>query len=135
MTYLPYAFARKPLHAAFAAAILSLGGLGIPAAAFAAQTVTPAATATSPPAQTDSTKAKTAGKKKDGKSEKPVVLQGVVVTGYRQSIDENLQDKRNTNEIVEVVNAQNIAQFPAQNIADALQYVPGVVIRDRKSVV
>ncbi|MEW9571186.1 TonB-dependent receptor [Rhodanobacter sp. Si-c] len=129
MTYLPHVFARKPLYAALAAASLSFGGLGMPAVASAAQTATLAATATSPPAQTsDSTTAKTAGKKKNDKNEKPVVLQGMVVTGYRQSIDENLQEKRNANEIVEVVNAQNIAQFPAQNIADALQFVPGVVI-------
>lgn len=135
MTYLPHAFARKPLYAALAAASLSLGGLGIPAAALAAQTATPVATATPPPAQTsggaqssDDTAAKTADKKKSDKNGKPILLPGVIVTSYRQSIDQNLQDKRDSNAIVEVINAQNIAQFPAKNIADALAHVPGVVI-------
>ncbi|MBD8881611.1 TonB-dependent receptor [Rhodanobacter sp. 7MK24] len=130
MTCLSRFFARKPLYAALTLAILSSGGC-LSVAAHAEQA--PAAPASSPSPQTtdnttsDTTKTKTDGKKKAA-NEKPVVLQGMVVTGYRQSIDQNLQDKRNTNEIVEVVNAQNIAQFPAQNIADALQFVPGVVI-------
>nr|WP_240922139.1 TonB-dependent receptor plug domain-containing protein [Oleiagrimonas sp. C23AA] len=55
-------------------------------------------------------------------------LQTVVVTGFRQSIHENLEQKRNSNAVVEVINAQNISQFPAKNIADALQRVPGVII-------
>src|SRR6185437_1289666 len=83
MTYLPHAFARKPLYAALAAASLSLGGLGIPAAALAAQTATPVATATPPPAQTsggaqssDDTAAKTADKKKSDKNGKPILLPG-----------------------------------------------------------
>ena len=135
MTYLPHAFVRKPLYAALAAAILSFGGLGVPAAALAGQPDTPAAATTPPPVQTsgstqssDDTTAKTADKKKSDKNGKPILLPGVIVTSYRQSIDQNLQDKRDSNAIVEVINAQNIAQFPAKNIADALAHVPGVVI-------
>ena len=131
MTHPLHVSTRKPLYTALALATLSFGGgLGIPRDA-AAQTSPPAAAATTaaPPAPaSDSAKAKKTDKKEAAKATNPTELQAVVVTGFRQSIDANLQDKRNTNEIVEVVNAQNIAQFPAQNIADALQYVPGVVI-------
>ncbi|RCS29150.1 TonB-dependent receptor [Rhodanobacter denitrificans] len=132
MTYLPRVFTRKPLYAALAVATLSLGGgLAMPTAAFAEQASTPAATAAatpSPAQSTDSSATRKSGKKKTGATTSPTNLQAVVVTGYRQSIDQNLQDKRDSNSIVEVINAQNIAQFPAKNIADALAHVPGVVI-------
>lgn len=133
MTNLPsHVFTRKPLCAALALVTLSFGScLAIPEIAFA-QTTAPAAPApaaaasTATPAQTtpDNPQAKKNPKdKKDATN-----LQQVVVTSYRQSIDQNVQDKRDANSIVEVINAQNIAQFPAKNIADALAHVPGVVI-------
>ena len=132
MTYLPPMFTRKPLCAALALATLSLGSaLVAPGTAFA-QNAAPAAAPVSSPAQTtDGTSA--AGdegqkKEKPGDSKNPKTLQAVVVTSYRQSIDQNVIDKRDANSIVEVINAQNIAQFPAKNIADALAHVPGVVI-------
>lgn len=131
MTYLPSVFTRKPLYSALALATLSLAaGLAIPASAHA-QTAVPAATATPPAdgaqAQADASQAQT-DKKKAGDASNPKTLQTVVVTSFRQSIDQNIQDKRDANSIVEVINAQNIAQFPAKNIADALAHVPGVVI-------
>src|SRR6185312_6475601 len=111
-------------YTALALATLSLsGGLGIPAVAFAAQTSSSDAstTNTSSPAQTsDGAKAKKAATAKTEGTTSPTTLQTVVVTSFRQSINENLQDKRDSNSIVEVINAQNIAQFPAKNIADAL---------------
>lgn len=136
MTYLPYVFTRKPLYAALVLAT-SLGGcLGMPTIAFAAQTPSPTVAATpapSPAQDTDDAKAKKNDKKKDSKGktndvDNPTTLQAVVVTSFRQSIDQNIQDKRDSNAVVEVINAQNIAQFPAKNIADALAHVPGVVI-------
>ena len=132
MTYLPHVSARKPLYAALAVATMSFGAcLGIPGVAFAAQASPPAAPATTapPPEQaTHSTQTKKADKEKNGSPTNPTNLQAVVVTSYAQSIDQNMQDKRDANAIVEVINAQNIAQFPAKNIADALAHVPGVVI-------
>ncbi|MBN8922595.1 MAG: TonB-dependent receptor [Rhodanobacter sp. 68-29] len=132
MTCQPHVFARKPLYAALAAASLSLGGIAIPAAAFAAQPAQPAdAAAASPqPQSTDGTTAKadSAKTKKTDKKQAATDLQAIVVSGYRESINQNIQDKRDSNSIVEVINAQNIAQFPAKNIADALAHVPGVVI-------
>jgi len=122
---------RKPLYAAIASATLSLAGFAvIPATAFA-QDAAPAAAstaATPAPNQTDKD-SQTADKDRQGNAARSATkLDTVVVTSYRQSIDQNVLDKRDANSIVEVINAQNIAQFPAKNIADALAHVPGVVI-------
>jgi len=122
MTHLPHVFTRKPLYAALVAATLPFGAcLGLPGTA-AAQTAPAAASTTAPPPATDGAQAKKADK------QQATNLQAVIVSGYRQSINQNIQDKRDSNSIVEVINAQNIAQFPAKNIADALAHVPGVVI-------
>lgn len=126
MTYLPNLFTRKPLYVALAMATLSFAGMPTQASAqAAAPTAAPAAT---PPAQAGDS----ANAKKDDQAKKTdkdaKTLDAVVVTSFRQSVDQNMQDKRDANSIVEVINAQNIAQFPAKNIADALAHVPGVVI-------
>ncbi|RAO78151.1 TonB-dependent receptor [Dyella jiangningensis] len=127
MTYLPHV-SRKPLYAALTMAILG-GCLGMPAVAFAQQTPAAAPTATSGQASDTTKSTKPADQKsaKD-KADEAKTLGTVVVTSFRQSVDQNMQDKRDSNSIVEVINAQNIAQFPAKNIADALAHVPGVVI-------
>ncbi|WP_036114262.1 MULTISPECIES: TonB-dependent receptor [Luteibacter] len=132
MTYLPHMLKRKPLCAALAVATLSFAGLlAVPATAFA-QAAAPVATSSDATAQTtDGAKAKQDEKTRKtdkAKDDSTTNLDAVVVTTYAQSIDQNVQDKREANSIVEVINAQNIAQFPAKNIADALAHVPGVVI-------
>ncbi|MBT2119117.1 TonB-dependent receptor [Dyella sp. LX-66] len=138
MTYQSQVFTRKPLYIALALATLAMGNA--PTAAFATQpaaaAATPAATPAAQPqpqqaadgAQSSNTDEKKTGKDKNGDNRNPTTLQTVVVTSFRQSVDQNMQDKRDSNSIVEVINAQNIAQFPAKNIADALAHVPGVVI-------
>jgi len=130
MIHLSHVFTRKPLYAALALVTLSSGGLGVPAAAFA-QASTPAdtpATSSAPAPQSTDAQPQTNAGATQRRNRNPTQLQAVVVTSYRQSIDQNVQDKRDANAIVEVINAQNIAQFPAKNIADALAHVPGVVI-------
>ena len=52
----------------------------------------------------------------------------IVVTGYRASIEESLEQKRDAESFVEVITAEDIGKFPDKNVADALQRVPGVVI-------
>lgn len=137
MTYLPRLPTRKPLCAALATATLSVAGcLVLPAPAFAQASTQPAAPATAPAQAKPATAAsatpdddtRKTDKPKAGEPGSPTTMDAVVVTSYRQSIDQNVQDKREANSIVEVINAQNIAQFPAKNIADALAHVPGVVI-------
>jgi len=129
MTYLPHVSTRKPLYAALTLAILG-GCLGAPAMAFAQQAPASAATPTTTSGQAaDTATSKPADQKTaKEKADDAKTLGTVVVTSFRQSVDQNMQDKRDSNSIVEVINAQNIAQFPAKNIADALAHVPGVVI-------
>jgi TonB-dependent receptor len=52
----------------------------------------------------------------------------IVVTGYRQSIEQSLSRKREANAFVDVITAEDVGKFPDKNIADSLQRVPGVVI-------
>jgi iron complex outermembrane recepter protein len=52
----------------------------------------------------------------------------IVVTGYRQSIEASLRQKREANAFVDVITAEDVGKFPDKNVADALQRVPGVVI-------
>jgi len=55
-------------------------------------------------------------------------VEEIVVTGYRQSILENLEIKRVSNSFLDSVTAEDIGKFPDKNVADALQRVPGVSI-------
>ncbi len=52
----------------------------------------------------------------------------IVVTGYRKSIEQSLEQKRDANSLIEVITAEDIGKFPDKNVADALQRVPGVII-------
>jgi iron complex outermembrane receptor protein len=52
----------------------------------------------------------------------------IVVTGYRKSIEQSLEQKREANSLIEVITAEDIGKFPDKNVADAQQRVPGVII-------
>ncbi|TCS13270.1 TonB-dependent receptor [Caulobacter sp. BK020] len=52
----------------------------------------------------------------------------VVVTGFRASLANALDIKRRENDLVDVIKAQDIADFPDLNLAESLQRVPGVSI-------
>jgi len=54
--------------------------------------------------------------------------QPIVVTGLRASLESALNVKRESNDIVDVINAQDIADFPDANVAESLQRVPGISI-------
>ena len=56
----------------------------------------------------------------------------IVVTGIRASLASALSDKRRSNTIVDVINAEDIADFPDANLAESLQRIPGVSI-DREN--
>ena len=53
-------------------------------------------------------------------------LQRVVVTGIRGSIEKSLQVKQQSNEIVEVVSAEDIGKLPDPSIADSLSRLSGL---------
>ena len=50
----------------------------------------------------------------------------VVVTGLRKSMQSSAQIKKNTQEIVDSVNAEDIGKLPDPNVADSLARIPGV---------
>lgn len=56
----------------------------------------------------------------------------IVVTGIRASLASALTEKRRSNTIVDVINAEDIADFPDANLAESLQRIPGVSI-DREN--
>jgi TonB-dependent receptor len=60
----------------------------------------------------------------DGKSPDSVV----VVTGFRASLNSALNTKKNSDGIVDVIKAEDIAKFPDANLAESLQRVPGVAL-------
>lgn len=52
----------------------------------------------------------------------------IVVTGFRGSIVASLDDKREADGIVDVIRAEDIADFPDNNLAESIQRIPGVAI-------
>lgn len=55
-------------------------------------------------------------------------LEEIIVTGFRASLANALQTKRNSNEIIESITAEDMGKFPDQNIAESLQRLSGVQI-------
>lgn len=52
----------------------------------------------------------------------------VVVKGYRASVENALQAKRESNNVVDVIKADDMASFPDANLAESIQRIPGVSI-------
>ncbi|WP_326523971.1 TonB-dependent receptor domain-containing protein [Sphingomonas sp.] len=52
----------------------------------------------------------------------------VVVTGFRASLENALNIKRTSNQIVDAITAEDIADFPDANLAESIQRLPGVSI-------
>jgi TonB-dependent receptor len=64
----------------------------------------------------------------DSYSEDEGVLEEVVVTGYRASLESARDIKRESKGIVDAVVAEDIGKLPDENIAEALQRIPGLAI-------
>ncbi len=56
------------------------------------------------------------------------VIEEVLVTGIRSSLASALAQKRNANNLVEVIQAQDIGKLPDQNLAEVLENITGVQI-------
>jgi len=54
--------------------------------------------------------------------------QEVVVTGIRASLQQSLNQKRNSDTLVEVITAEDVGKMPDKNVADSLQRLPGVSV-------
>lgn len=57
-----------------------------------------------------------------------VDAEAIVVTGYRAALSSALNQKRNSNAAIDVINAEDIADFPDANLAESLQRLPGVAL-------
>ncbi|WP_395442849.1 TonB-dependent receptor domain-containing protein [Caulobacter sp. UC70_42] len=55
-------------------------------------------------------------------------VEAVVVTGYRASLQSALNIKRQSDVMVDAINAEDIADFPDANLAESLQRIPGISI-------
>ncbi|CDG84767.1 TonB-dependent receptor [Janthinobacterium agaricidamnosum] len=55
-------------------------------------------------------------------------MQEIVVTGIRASLQQSLNQKRNSDSVIDVITAEDIGKLPDKNVADAVQRVPGVNI-------
>lgn len=55
-------------------------------------------------------------------------VEEVVVTGFRASLANALNIKRREAGVVDAISAEDIADFPDQNLAESLQRIPGVAI-------
>lgn len=58
----------------------------------------------------------------------PTVVEAVVVTGARASLNKALVQKRNAIGVVDGIFGEDIGKFPDLNVAESLQRVPGVTI-------
>ncbi|MET0530608.1 MAG: TonB-dependent receptor [Microvirga sp.] len=52
----------------------------------------------------------------------------IVVTGFRASLSSALNEKRDAIGVIDVINAEDIADFPDNNLAESIQRIPGVAI-------
>ena len=58
-------------------------------------------------------------------------IEVVTVTGYRGSLEESTNYKRNATNFVDTVFAEDIGKFPDTNVAESLNRIPGVtIVRD-----
>ena len=56
----------------------------------------------------------------------PAPVDEIVVSGFKMSLQNSLNTKRDADGVVEAVSAEDIGQLPDKNVADALQRLPGI---------
>jgi iron complex outermembrane receptor protein len=61
-------------------------------------------------------------------NDQATAVEDIVVTGFRGSLAQALNVKRREAGAVDVIVAEDIADFPDQNLAEAIQRIPGVAI-------
>src|SRR5688572_49312 len=109
---------------------LVLAGL-IAAAPAAAQTTIPAQEQPAPPA-TDVEDVESATQPADPTAA-PIdgataPEEEIVITGFRASLQNALSQKRRSDQIIDAITAEDIADFPDANLAESIQRLPGVSI-------
>ena len=56
------------------------------------------------------------------------VLEEVVVTGLRASLEKSLDIKKNAGVVLDSINAEELGRFPDADVADSLEHLPGITI-------
>ncbi len=107
-------FKRTALSAAAAQAALMCCGVAL---AQQEQAPAPAAVASAP-----------AGKKKDDEKKDSTKLETVVITGQRKALESAQTIKKNADEIVDSIVADDIGKLPDKSVTEVLQRIPGVTI-------
>ena len=64
----------------------------------------------------------------ESESEGANIVEEVVVTGFRGSLVNSMNAKRNATGVSDAIFAEDIADFPDNNLAESLQRIPGVAI-------
>lgn len=59
------------------------------------------------------------------------VLEEIVVTGIRASLEQAVAIKRDSMQIVDAIVAEDLGKFPDNNVVEAMQRIPGVQVTDR----
>ncbi len=107
-----------PLHRCAASTLLALGILvsahaqTAPAPATTTTTTTTSTTVAAAPAQSD----------------QPVTMGEFVVNGYASSLATSLNTKRESEDNVEVITAEDVGKFPDNNLAESLSHLPGISV-------
>ncbi len=57
----------------------------------------------------------------------------IVVTGFRKSIQDSLETKRNSDDIVEAISAEDLGKLPDESIADSIARLPGLATQRNNS--
>ena len=60
--------------------------------------------------------------------------QVIEVVGIRETLNRNLATKRDSQNVMDSVSAEDVGKFPDKNIGDALQRVPGVTVENKLGV-
>lgn len=74
------------------------------------------------------TQAPTTGASQDSQTDNGNAAE-IIVTGLRGSLQRNLDIKRESSGVVDVISAEDIGKFPDSNVAASLQRLPGVSIQ------
>ena len=61
-----------------------------------------------------------------------MIIEEVIVTGMRASLEDALNTKRNSDQVVDAISSEDIGKLPDDNIGEALQRIPGISL-DREA--
>src|SRR5579859_5407125 len=57
----------------------------------------------------------------------------IVVTGFRKSIQDSIQTKRDSDDIIEAISAEDLGKLPDESIADSIARLPGLATQRNNS--